>query len=520
MKRSATIMSLLLLAILISVPTFAQLPEALWFQTIGGYEDELAYCVQQTADGGFIVTGYTYSFGAGGTDICLVKTDSNGNVVWYETFGGMESDVGKSVRATNDGGYIICGNTMSFGEGNIDIMLIKTDSLGEMLWQRTFGTVENEVAFDVQLTTDDGYLITGTRQPYGAPSDSMDAWLIKTDAEGDTVWTRIFGGMQCDGLLSSKQTSDGGYISVGITDSFGDHDDEAWLLKTNANGNEIWSRTFGGEEEDSFSNIQLTSDGGYVMVGNSYGVDEDDRAIWLVRTDESGNELWSKTYGGEYDDSGQSVKQTDDGGFILIGWEFKYGGWEEQLWMIKTDEVGYPIWSQTFGGPGRDVALSVVQTANGDYVVAGSTYSYRIHSDILLLRVAREQIPAVSLAIAPVDPPVVIPSPGGTFEYFALITNDDDSPVAFDAWVEVELPDGTTRSPVLFRQNLTLAAGEQIDVTLIQEVPGFASAGVYLYRGIVGNYPDVVFSYSEFEFEKLPPTRHSNVNNWNTSLRK
>ncbi|MDP7000223.1 MAG: hypothetical protein QF569_29625, partial [Candidatus Poribacteria bacterium] len=179
-----------------------------FLQTYGGSENDYGYSVQQTSDDGYIITGETYSYGNGEADVWLIRTDANGDTLWTQTYGGSESDIGNSVQQTSDGGYIIAGETYSYGNGAADVWLIKTDADGDTLWTQTFGGTEFDIAHSVQQTSDDGYIITGETYSYG--NGEADVWLIKTDANGDTLWTQTFGGSESDIGNSVQQTSDGG----------------------------------------------------------------------------------------------------------------------------------------------------------------------------------------------------------------------------------------------------------------------------------------------------------------------
>jgi len=203
-------------------------------KTFGGSDYDRVYSVQQTSDGGYIVAGYTRSFGAGGYDVFLLKTDASGNLRWAKTFGGSDWEGASSVQQTSDGGYIVAGYTYSFGAGG-DAFLLKTDASGNLQWAKTFGGSDYEFAFSVQQTSDGGYIVAGGTYSFGA--GSYDVFLLKTDASGNLQWAKTFGEGSGDVAFSVQQTSDGGYIVAGWTWSFGAGYEDVFLLKTDANGN-------------------------------------------------------------------------------------------------------------------------------------------------------------------------------------------------------------------------------------------------------------------------------------------
>jgi len=308
-------------------------PEEEWAKTFGGTDLDWATSVQQTSDGGYILAGFTDSYGAGFRDFWLIKTDSNGNKEWDKIFGGTGYDAAYSVQQTSDDGYILAGFTNSYGAGSHDFWLVKTDSNGNKEWDKIFGGTSYDAAYSVQQTSDGGYILAGLTYSYGAG----DVWLVKTDSNGNKQWDKTFGGTGSDAAESAQQTSDGGYILVESTTSYGAGSHDFWLVNTDSDGNKRWSNTFGGAGDDGAYSVQQTSDGGYILAGftGSYSADSYGDA-WLVKTDSNGNNVWNKTFGGTGGDGARSVQQTTDGGYILAGRTWSYGAGSWDFWLIKV----------------------------------------------------------------------------------------------------------------------------------------------------------------------------------------
>ena len=389
MKNTIThLKQFLFLISLFTNQLFPQTPDTIWTKTFGGTNIDIGHCVKETADSGYIITGYTRSFGLfSGRNVWLIKTDKNGNEEWNNTFGGNNDEEGYSVQQTTDGGFIIAGYTKSFGAGLNDVFLIKTDALGNQLWIKTFGGAQDDEGYSVLETNDGGYLIGGVTSSYGA--GSRDMWMIKTDPAGNLVWQKTHGGLSSDGAWSVDKTSDGGFILTGWTFSNGPGAlGNAWLVKTDSAGNQQWNRYFGGNDVDRGYAVKQTADGGYILTGytDSFGAGLYD--MLLIKTDTSGNAQWTKTFGGTGRDYGNSVQQTSDGGFIVLGYTLSFGAGGDDVYLVKTDANGNEEWSKTFGGSASDVGFFISQTNDGSFIITGHTLSFGagVH-DVWLLKI-------------------------------------------------------------------------------------------------------------------------------------
>ncbi len=366
--------NILTISLMLAVPVlaFAQ-PDSLWSRTFGGSSLDGCQSVQQTSDGGYVLAGYTESFGSGGKDFWLVKTDTNGDSLWSRTYGGPDDEVCTWVDQTSDGGYVLGGYTISFGAGDKDFWLVKTNSEGDSLWSRTYGESSVEYCNSGQECADGGFVLTGTK----GLSASAQFWLVKTDSQGDTLWTRAFGSYSPWGYgyrgQSVRQTTDGGYLLAGYYNGWYGICSPC-IVKTDYLGNGSLIGIHGN------GNIQLysaweTDNGDFIVAGRRrYSVSR--RHLWLARTNSSGERIWEREFGGDNYEACHAGHRAQDGGHILGGVTRSFGAGGYDFWLVKTDGSGTEEWSRTFGGSSVDWCYSVQQTTDGGYILGGYTYSY------------------------------------------------------------------------------------------------------------------------------------------------
>jgi hypothetical protein len=485
-------------AILLAILSYAQPPDTLWTNTFGGTLDDAGSCVQPTNDGGYIISGTTMSFTIGGSwDVWLIKTDADGDCTWSSIFGGDDGDYGNCVQQTiPDYGYIITGNTHPNDAGNL--WLIKTDDLGNLSGEYEFGGTGLDYGWSVQQTPSDmGYIITGATSSFG--SGFFDVWLIKTDAAGDCTWSRTFGGTGYDEGHCIDITDDGGYIIAGTIQPAPAGHYDIGLIKTNADGDSIWGRTFGDTGIEYGYYVQQTTDGGYIVLGDAPSI-TGDYDIWLIKTDSLGNIIWDTTFGGVNNDGGRCVRQTDDGGYIITGFTESFGSGAQDVWIIKTDSEGALEWEILQGGSGVDSGHSIKQTEDKGYILTGQTTSFGVGGtghNVWLIRLADP----VTIVLTPYNPPIIIPEAGGVFDFNVLITNNTNELQRVEFWTVIQLP-GAGEAEILNIPIVPIQAHNFRDRDFRQEVPPFAPPGTYMYSAYIGEQPWIITNYDYFTFEK------------------
>ncbi|MDD5529905.1 MAG: T9SS type A sorting domain-containing protein [bacterium] len=366
----------------------ADAPDTLWTRTFGGILSEDGYAVLETPDSGFILVGDKRS--SGFEDVYLIRTNSSGDTLWTRTYGGADDEWGFSIQHTSDGGFIIAGVTESYGAGLEDVYLIRIDSSGNTLWTNFWGGVNQDYAYSVQQTQDGGFIIAGYTSSAPGGTIYRDVYLIRTNSLGGTLWTKTFGGNSCDEGYSVQETSDNGFIIVGRTNSFGAGLEYGYLIRTNSSGDTIWTRTFGDSSYTCGYSVQQTKDGGFIIAGEKGGLAPCSTNVYLIKTDSSGDTLWTRTYGGTDQDYGRSVQETSDGGFIIAGETYSWG--YRDVYLIKTDSLGDTLWTKLVGGNNIDWGYSVRQTFDGGYIIVGVTTSFGAGADdIYLIRLAKEE---------------------------------------------------------------------------------------------------------------------------------
>lgn len=389
--------------------TYIDEPYIEWMKCFGGNDDDNAYSIQQTNDGGYIVAGDSYSDDEdltgnyGFRDFWVIRLDGEGNMLWQKNMGGSSSDIARAVQQTSDGGFIVSGYSYSDdvdvtgNHGNRDFWLIKLDASGVLEWQKSIGGNDSDGAYAIQQTLDNGYIVTGnTSSDDGDVSGnhgSSDIWLVKTDASGNIQWQHCYGGSLTEIANAVEQTPDNGYIVAGysnsndgdLTSNAGEYD--YWIIKIDEIGNIQWQRSFGGSGWDYANAIHQTMDGGYIVGGYTLSHDGDvvgsngSSDFWILKLDALGNLQWQKCLGGSSADYLNALAQTKGGTYIITGSSYSnngdvsgnHGGTD--FWITGVDESGNLLWQKCLGGAESEEPWSVALTDDGGFIVAGLTES-------------------------------------------------------------------------------------------------------------------------------------------------
>jgi hypothetical protein len=373
MKRNASYFFFPVL-MLLSLCSSAQ---GVFQRSFGGTVPDYGYAGLQTSDKGYAVFGYTRNFGAGRNDFYLLKTDSAGNLSWSKTYGGNGDDEGYSIQQTKDQGFILCGYTKSFGAGGYDVYLVKINASGDTLWTKAYGGPKDDFGNSVRQTADGGYIIAGYTLSYPVAQDSGSAYLLKTDANGKLEWSQSFGGSnQYTDAYSVQQTSDHGYAVSGYTNGFGELNGDVFLTKTDSLGHVLFTKTYGGKGGDWSTSVLQEAGGGFVMGGtvskDSTGTDLD--AV-IIQTDASGDTLFTKIFGGSGNDVGQCLIRTA-AGYATTGYTNSFGAGGYDGFMMKMDAAGDTVFCSTYGGKNDENLNGIALCGQGGFALSGFAASF------------------------------------------------------------------------------------------------------------------------------------------------
>ncbi|MBU1880433.1 T9SS type A sorting domain-containing protein [bacterium] len=487
MKTSMQLILTIVLVCSINAAAQPVPPDTSWTYLWTGEANDNCNSVEQTTDGGFIAAGWTSSVGSGQADFLLIKLDAEGNREWSRLYGGYSHDYCEVVHQTADGGYVMAGWTSSYGAGGFDMLLIKTDSRGDVEWQQTYGDGSSEQCKDMIITRDGGYLLGGLSFTNGD-----DMYVVKTDSSGNLEWDQYFGDSGIDGCYAVTQTVDGGFALGGALYS-SNLGYSLWLVKIDDQGNLLWDEVFGYAGWGRCNDLIQTIDGGFLLGGYDDVWGPGNTDLYCVKTDSIGNQEWDFIYGEGSSDVCFSVLINKEG--FTLG-----GSVDGKTTIFSLETSGILSWTKTLGDSGVVTECYCLNsTSDHGYISGGYLKDYGPNQkDFFVARFAGY----LAVTLIPTNPPIIIPASGGSFDYNLYVENIGSGTAIFDAWVEADLPTGGTVTPLILREDLSLPAGLFIDRDLMQTVPDYAPAGQYTYRLNVGIYPSTVYEFDEFNFSK------------------
>jgi len=355
-----------------------------FIHTYGGLSYEEGAAVDVTFDGGYVMVGSTGSFGLGNADVYMVKVDSNGTYEWSRSYGGPNSDIGKSVKQTSDSGYVITGYTNSFGAGGYDVFVVKTNSIGDTLWTNTFGGSNWDFGYEVVQTMDGGYAIAGETFSYGAGDNDM--YLIRIDSSGDSLWTRTFGGAEQDYGRTLLETADTGFIIAGATFTFDVDSGDAYVVKTNSTGDTSWTANYGGTGNDLVNDVIETIDMGFACLGTTTSYNAMNQDMYLFRIDQLGVMTWYTAFGSnEGSEQGYSLVELRYKRYATLGYTDFLGGGGNEVYMVLTNEIGGFLYGRTYGFSEDEQFYSIAKRPNGGLALLGTTNSVGVGLTDMLL---------------------------------------------------------------------------------------------------------------------------------------
>jgi putative intracellular protease/amidase len=365
--------------------------DVLWAKSYGGVYADGGRALCETKDGGFLITGYTYSHGSGDADILVMKTDSYGNIAWTKSYGGVGSEYGNGCIEIEDG-FLIVGYTTSFGAGFKDVYLIKTDKNGNEVWAKTYGGPSWDVGMSVCETNDGALLVCGYTQSYGAGEE--DIYIIKVDFNGNELHSKTYGGERSEIGYSVGRTYNGYFIGAN-TGTYGGGNTDFYFIKTDSKFNELWMKSYGTEGRghgfDWCNSVFPTSDEGFILTGYSDCSDIQD--IHVIKIDKEGNKEWSKTFGNKpFYDYGNAAVEAKDGNYLIVGTTKSIVNnkniYNNDIFLVELDSKGNVIREKAFGEENYDWGSSLVISKDGNVVILGSTKSYGKGSfDVCLIKV-------------------------------------------------------------------------------------------------------------------------------------
>jgi hypothetical protein len=363
--------------------------QAVWEKTYGGDDGDIANGIVALENGEYALVGTCKSFGAQGEDICVVRMNGKGDVLWHILLGGKKQDVGKSITRAADGSLIILGTSKSLAKHyDRDIYVAKVSLEGKLVWEKSFGGKRDEFAGGIAITDDGGFLVVGDSNSFG--NGYKDVYIVKLDQNGKEITSYVIGGEKEDSAQALTRTSDGAMMLVGYRELDRSGNTDFFVMKLDQNGKKIWAKTYGEEQADRLNGVTATADGGIVATGltRSYKSAQTDMSV--MKLDNEGNIVWHKIYGFKYYEYGNAVAGTGDGSVMVAGGTSTLGKGDHSAYMIVLDKSGKLIWSHVYGNRNKDRMHAIARMDDGSMIAVGGSDSYSRATKFYMLKLHKQ----------------------------------------------------------------------------------------------------------------------------------
>jgi len=355
-----------------------------FMNTYGGLRYDNGASCKTTADGGIIMAGSTGSFGLGDADMYMVKTNSAGVYQWSQSYGGLFTENCNAIIETADTGFMLVGYTNSYGAGQFDMFVVKTDSLGDTLWTRALGGAGWDFAYDVIQSVDGNYIVVG--ETYSTAGGDNDVFIVKLDVNGNTLWTKSYGGVNQDFGRAIVELSDSMLVIAGGTSSLGSGGLDVLLLKLSAQGDSLWARAHGGADDDWARDVIITNDNSISALGVTWSFSTDFVEMYHIKTDNSGTTLiFQANWGQINNQEGFQLLQRQNGNYQLFGYTMTSGGGAKDFILQEVNSGGGFISGKTYGGNLDDIGHSMARTSDNGLILFGTTNGFGVGLDDYLL---------------------------------------------------------------------------------------------------------------------------------------
>ena len=384
---SITIIGILFICtICVSSNPYYHQPNLEWELKLGGFDYDTCYSVQETDDGDFIFAGGSYSFGPGQSDVWIIKTDDKGNIIWNNTYGGPRNESCYCIQETSDGCFVVTGKTKVVEPDDFNALLMKIDADGNQLWEKTYGDDGFDASWWVEPTLDDGFILVGITESKGVGAG--DIWVIKTDSNGEIIWDKTYGGSENEEAEEVLVLEDGNFIIVGSTNSFNSVGKDLIILCIDNEGSLQWQKVYGGYNDDEAWSIEQIDDNSYFILGRTYSFGSGGQDFWLLKIDDSGEILFNRTFGDKGLDQARRIQKTLDDKYLLSGCTESIDTGVIDYWLIVINEQGTVLWNTIIGSQDFDICYETKQSTDLGYILTGSTYNLINHGNLLIMKLS------------------------------------------------------------------------------------------------------------------------------------